>query len=126
MSDIQVLLRHAKRSKDTKLDLSNKGISYFPNEIFALEQLEILILSGNQLTSIDTRIENLTNLKILDVSNNSIMDLPIELIKLTSLQALSVSGNPLYNKFEALLDKEASIAPELKLTLEKCFGLSSN
>lgn len=31
MSDLQVLLRHAKRNKDTKLDLSGKGISYIPN-----------------------------------------------------------------------------------------------
>ena len=50
----------------------------------------------------------------------------MELMKLTSLQALNVSGNPLYNKFDALLDKEASIAPELKSTLETCFGLSSS
>ena len=53
------------------------------------------------------------------------MDLPVELLKLPSLQALNISGNPLYSKFDLLLEKEASIAPELKFTLEKCFGMSS-
>ena len=113
MSDLQVLLRHTKRNKDTKLDLSGKGISYVPNEVFSLEHLEILNLGNNQLTGIDGKIENLINLKILDISNNSIMDLPLELTKLSKLQVLNVSGNPLYNKFEPLLEKEMSIEPHL-------------
>jgi hypothetical protein len=53
------------------------------------------------------------------------MDLPVELLKLTSLQALNLTGNPLYNKFDRLLQKDASIAPQLKSNLEKCFGLSA-
>lgn len=113
MSDLQVLLRHAKRNKDTKLDLSGKNISYIPNEILAFDHLEILNLSNNQLTSIDPRIENLTRLKVLDLSNNSIMDIPQELIKLTELQVLNVVGNPVYGKFEPLLDKDQAIAPQL-------------
>ena len=66
-------MRRAKRNKDTKLDLSGKSISYVPNEIFELDQLEILNLSNNQLTGLDPKIESLSNLKILDISNNSIM-----------------------------------------------------
>lgn len=54
------------------------------------------------------------------------MDLPVELLKLNSLQALNVAGNPLYNKFDPLLEKDASIAPQLKFNLEKCFGLASS
>lgn len=125
MSDLTVLLRHAKRNNETKLDLSSKGISFIPNDVFALVNLEILNLSKNRLSSIDGKIDTLVNLKSLDVSDNSLMEVPSELLKLQKLQVLNLSGNPLLKKFEPLLEKDASISPKLQRVLKRCFGLET-
>jgi Leucine-rich repeat (LRR) protein len=86
MSDIALQLRHAKRNNETKLDLTNKYLSFIPNELFALQSLEFLNLSKNKISSIDSKIENLVNLKTLDISDNSLMEIPTEFMKLTKLQ----------------------------------------
>lgn len=76
MSDILLIIKRAKRNNETKLELSNKGLTYIPNELFQLTQLEILDLSKNKISSIDSKISTLSNLKSLDVSNNNILNLP--------------------------------------------------
>lgn len=73
MSDLQLAIRHFKRSNSNKLDLSGKNMTFIPGEIYALEKLEILDLSNNKITSIDPKIAQMKNLKILDLSNNSLM-----------------------------------------------------
>lgn len=125
MSDITLQLRHAKRSNETKLDLSSKNISYIPNEVYALTSLEILNLSRNKISSIEAKIEQLINLKFLDLSDNSLMEVPPELMKLAKLQVLNVNGNPLIKKFEPLQEKDAAVTPRLERTLKRCFGLES-
>lgn len=125
MSDLTVQLRHAKRSNETKLDLSCKSISYVPNEVYALTALEILNLSRNKISSIEGKIEQLVNLKFLDLSDNSLMEVPSELLKLGKLQVLNLAGNPLIKKFEPLLEKDAAVTPRLERTLKRCFGLEA-
>jgi len=36
MEDISVIIRRVKRGNETKLELSNKKITFFPNDIYQL------------------------------------------------------------------------------------------
>jgi len=121
MEDFSLILRHCKRSKDPKLNLSGKGISILTQDIFQLTHLEVLDLSNNKITSLDAKIANLTELKFLDLSNNQLMNLPNALLKMENLQVLNVSNNPLNLQFEPLLKKENQSAPKLKQVLKECF-----
>jgi Leucine-rich repeat (LRR) protein len=120
MSDLTVQLRHAKRNNETKLDLSCKNISFIPNEIYGLTNLEILNLSKNRISSIDSKIESLVNLKSLDLSDNSLMEVPSEIMRLPKLQVFAVGGNPLIKKFEPLQGKEC-VGPALQRTPQGLF-----
>ena len=53
MDDIALVIRHCKRSKEIKLDLSNRSISSIPQDVSKLFNLEILDLSSNQITQIN-------------------------------------------------------------------------
>ena len=61
MTDINLKIRHVKRSNDTKLDLSNMGLSKVPEEIKDLFCLERINISNNKITSIEP-LKNLHNL----------------------------------------------------------------
>jgi Leucine-rich repeat (LRR) protein len=123
MDDLSIVLRHWKRSKDTKLNLSEKGITILPQEIFSstyselLAQLEVLDLSGNKLSSLDDRLIGLPSLKFLNLANNQIISLPKWILKMGQLEVLNLSNNPLSSQFEALLKKECQSEPKLKPTL---------
>ncbi|WP_446009021.1 COR domain-containing protein [Candidatus Electrothrix sp.] len=87
-----------KLSLLTQLDLSDKGLTKLPPELFRLTKLtylEVLNLSGNQLAMFPPEISELTNLTRLDLSNNQLTALPPNLLQLTNLAILNLSGNKL-------------------------------
>ena len=55
MSDISVSIRRCKRGNEKKLDLSNKGITYIPVDIYTLTDLEQLDLSNNRASELQER-----------------------------------------------------------------------
>jgi hypothetical protein len=69
-------LRRGDLAGITRLDLS-ANLSEFPEEIFALaDSLEVLNLSGNQLTRLPADLSRLHNLRILFCSDNPITEVP--------------------------------------------------
>ncbi len=95
-------IRQAKVNKLTKLDLSSSyntqksdKLSSIPPEVFQLEHLEELNLSGNQLQVIPDSIANLCNLTELDLSSNEIIYLPKAITGLHDLKELDLSNNKL-------------------------------
>jgi internalin A len=54
------------------LDLSYTQLSDIPEEVYSLEDLESLFLSGNDIRVIPERLHNLANLKLVDVVGNPI------------------------------------------------------
>lgn len=85
-----------------KLNLSNNNIKQIPSEISKMKRLETLDLSNNQLTSIFSNICKLPNLKNLILNNNQIKTLPIQINHLKALKKLSVANNNLTNIPEVL------------------------
>lgn len=77
----------------TKLDLSNKNLKQFPEEIFQCTNLTKLILRNNSISKVPKEIRLLHKLKVLDLSNNKIKQLYADLFKLPKLQTLNVSNN---------------------------------
>lgn len=102
---------------DSKLDLSNRGLTKIPGDIFKLTNLQeldvsnnlltgaiqaeirhlqalrILDASDNQMTGVPAEIGQLKNLELLDLSNNQLTGLPYELGNLKKLKTLNISGN---------------------------------
>ena len=77
-----------------RLDLSNNRLTGAPQaEIRHLQRLKYLDLSGNDLTGLPAELGQLKNLEVLNVSNNSLTGLPLELGNLTQLRVLDLSGN---------------------------------
>lgn len=88
-------IESALQSGAKDIDFSNLGLVEIPKDIEKLTQLEVLNLSGNQLTLIPETIKNLVNLKSLKISNNHINTLPAWLGKFVTLQELRVDNNHL-------------------------------
>lgn len=61
-------------------------------EICSLTSLEYLYLSGQDISHILVKIEQLTNLKRLDLSFNPIEEIPHEIMELNNLEAFYLSG----------------------------------
>ncbi len=86
------------RTDLTRLDLSNNRLTGAPqSQIGQLKNLTSLDLSGNSLTGLPAELGQLNKLETLNVSNNKLTGLPMELGNLTQLRVLDVSGNP-YSK----------------------------
>ncbi len=82
------------RTNVTQLDLSNNRLTGAPqSQIGQLVNLTSLDLSGNALTGLPAELGRLKKLETLDVSNNQLTGLPMELGNLTQLRVLDVSGN---------------------------------
>lgn len=80
-------------SNVSKLDLSNKGLTKIPTEIFKLKNLSTLNLSNNKISSIPIEINELRRLKKLDVSNNKISNFYSQNCQLPKLEVLNLNNN---------------------------------
>jgi internalin A len=94
-SELLTVIEEAKRSGQTRLDLSSKQITELPEEIGQLINLTSLDLRSNQLTVLPESIEQLTNLTSLDLSDNQLTALPESIEQLTNLTSLDLSDNQL-------------------------------
>ena len=81
-----------------KLNLSHKGLTEIPDEVFRLKHLRVLDLSYNNLTVIPEDIFKLPHLRTLVVSHHHISSLPFALGK-SSIQDLIAD----YNNIDFLL-----------------------
>ncbi|MDE5086708.1 MAG: leucine-rich repeat domain-containing protein, partial [Trichodesmium sp. St16_bin2-tuft] len=119
----QERIQEAKDKKLKELDLSSSYINKdnikladFFSALWDLEQLEILNLSSNQLTSLPESISKLSNLTVLNLSYNQLTSLPESIGELSNLTDLDLSCNQLKSLPESI--SELSNLTEL--------GLSSN
>lgn len=77
----------------SKIDLSNKGLKLFPEELFELPNLRKLNLRNNKITSIPKNIHHLKLLENLDLSYNRISDLQANIGRLKNLKTLVLNDN---------------------------------
>ncbi|MEO5917228.1 MAG: leucine-rich repeat-containing protein kinase family protein [Luteolibacter sp.] len=87
------LLRAGKLAGSVRLDLCC-GLAEFPREIFELsDSLEILNLSGNQLSELPADLSRLRKLRILFCSDNQFRHLPAVLGECASLTMVGFKAN---------------------------------
>ncbi|XP_066265922.1 probable serine/threonine-protein kinase DDB_G0278509 [Branchiostoma lanceolatum] len=77
------------------LDLSNRGLTSIPPQVFHLVDLEKLVLSKNYLTSIPAEIGALRKLQVLVADNNSLSYIHQSIVTLVNLGYLSFQRNQL-------------------------------
>jgi hypothetical protein len=113
--------------KETKLDLSRKGLTTLPPEIGKLSQLRELYLYNNQITILPPEIGNLSRLQVLYLLHNQIKIVPPEIGNLNQLHELSLRNNQittlppeignLKKLRELWLDKNVIVPPGLRLPI---------
>lgn len=101
-------LRAGRLAGTRRLDLS-AGLTEFPEEIFSLaDSLEILNLSGNQLTTLPADLPRLHRLQVLFCSDNEFTTVPAVLGECPQLQMVGFKAN----KIAAL--PAAALPPRLR------------
>jgi len=89
-------LSKTKKEQITTLDLSRKGLTRLPDDIFdGFSNLKTLYLSDNQLTELPDSIGNLTKLERLSLVMNQLTELPEWIGNLTNLIKLELNINQL-------------------------------
>ncbi len=106
------LIRSAKESNLIKLDLSGRGISEIPKEIYELNQIKILSLDRNDIWEIPDDIKKLTSLEVLDLSHNQLVIIPKVLDELPNLKFIETVGNPV--KGSGIMPKVVSLTKEVE------------
>lgn len=92
----QVIAKIAAGEKLDKIDLSNEGLVYFPEELFELsDTLEFLNMGGNKLSALPERIVEFKKLRIMFFAQNCFEEIPVQLGKMDSLFMLSFKSNRL-------------------------------
>lgn len=89
------LIQKAKASNIFKLDLSGRGITELPEELFELKQLKILSLDHNEIWEIPNAITQLSALEVLDLSHNQLVSIPKIIDELPNLKFIETIGNPI-------------------------------
>lgn len=89
------VIQKAAAGKAAELDLSGKGLSALPPELFQLTDLTYLDLHGNQLAALPPEIGQMTGLEVLNLGCNALAALPPEICRLTRLELLVLDGNPI-------------------------------
>ena len=134
-------IREAKEQRLTKLSLSHKfleeseQLAEIPSEVFELDHLKVLDLSGNALTSVPESISKLQSLTSLNLSNNRLTSLPESISELQALADLNVGGNEFsalsaaISKIPNLISLDAGynklgVFPEFVLELQNLKSLS--
>jgi leucine-rich repeat protein SHOC2 len=95
-------LEEFAKTKDKKLSLSWKNISYLPDSIFKLTYLKYIYAWENKLSSLPESIGKLINLNILSLTYNRLNSLPEAIGKLASLHELHLGFNKLRNIPESI------------------------
>lgn len=99
-------LRAGKLAGIKRLDLSC-GLTTFPQEIFDLaDSLEVLNLSGNQLSSLPDDLTRLKNLKIIFCSENQFTHLPEVLGQFEHLDMVGFKANQIRHCAAAAISKK--------------------
>lgn len=75
------------------LDLSNQSLSSLPEEIGALTLLKELYLFGNKLEELPQALSSLSNLEILWIQNNQLKVIPESISKLSKLKDIAAFSN---------------------------------
>ena len=81
------------KNQVTKLNLSNRGLASFPENVFDYPNLTKLVLSNNKIKTIPKEILQLKKLRVLDLANNEIKVLHSAVFQLPKLTTLNVYGN---------------------------------
>lgn len=80
----------------SSLDLSGRGLTGVPSDVFDMTSLETLDVSNNELIgALPGEIRFLKNLESLDASDNAMTGVPAEIGQLSELQYLDLSNNEL-------------------------------
>lgn len=96
-------IQFAKENHLTELDLqptsesgsAEQKLTRIPDEVFELEHLKGLNLSGNLLESIPDSISRLRSLVWLDLDSNGLVSIPKSILSLSKLKTLNLKDNPL-------------------------------
>lgn len=112
------------------LNISDTSLKIVPSEIANLNNLQTLLLYGNEINSLPGSIGQLDKLKVLDISRNKLQEVPKEIANLTSLMTINLSSNEL-SEFPSLqnLQKLSTIDLSInKLTKfpDICYENNSN
>jgi len=78
-----------------ELDLSNNQLTYIPDDIKQLNQLEIINFKSNRIKEITNKFSYLKSLQKLDFSFNQLKNLPDCLCQLTYLKNMHLNNNKL-------------------------------
>uniref|UniRef100_U3JET0 Leucine rich repeat containing 40 n=1 Tax=Ficedula albicollis TaxID=59894 RepID=U3JET0_FICAL len=86
--------------------LLNALFKVFPSVLYHLPALETILLSNNQVGSIDpVQLKGLDKLGTLDLQNNDLLQVPPELGNCENLRSLLLEGNPFRTPRAAVLAK---------------------
>lgn len=77
------------------LNISDTSLKIVPSEIANLNNLQTLLLYGNEINSLPSSIGQLDKLKVLDISRNKLRQIPEEVANLTNLATINLSNNEL-------------------------------
>lgn len=89
----EINIKGKTKKQVTKLNLSGRGLTSFPENIFDYPNLTKLVLSNNKIKSIPREILTLKKLQVLDLANNEIKVLQSAVFHLPKLRTLNVYGN---------------------------------
>uniref|UniRef100_A0A8C8R5L4 Leucine-rich repeat-containing protein 40 n=1 Tax=Pelusios castaneus TaxID=367368 RepID=A0A8C8R5L4_9SAUR len=93
----------------TRLQIVNlcfNRFKIFPNVLYRIPTLEAILLSNNQVGSIDPlQIRKMDKLGTLDLQNNDLLQVPPELGNCVNLRTLLLEGNPFRTPRAAILTK---------------------
>ncbi|KGL92432.1 Leucine-rich repeat-containing protein 40, partial [Charadrius vociferus] len=88
------------------INLSFNRFKVFPSVLYHILALETVLLSNNQVGSIDPlRLKKMDKLGTLDLQNNDLLQVPPELGNCESLRTLLLEGNPFRTPRAAVLAK---------------------
>ena len=88
-----IKIKGKTKKQVTKLNLSGKNLTAFPENVFDYPNLTKLVLSNNRIKAIPKEILKLKKLKVLDLANNKISVLQSGVFKLPKLRTLNIYGN---------------------------------
>ncbi|XP_026511722.1 leucine-rich repeat-containing protein 40-like [Terrapene carolina triunguis] len=88
------------------INLCFNRFKIFPNVLYRIPTLETILLSNNQVGSIDPlQIRKIDKLGTLDLQNNDLLQVPPELGNCVNLRTLLLEGNPFRTPRAAILAK---------------------